>query len=274
MIVYVDIAFLLALFQDCGLLAATGVCMKEKIKMRRIVTGGVIGAAYQLVCIFYPAGSVLTSVIVAFLQIAVTYRTDRIKNTVMYIALAVFTAGIMQITENVFSGLMFSCCLIASPYVVRLIKKYLSLSELKASVEILKNGRKTDIAGFVDSGNSSGIIIIGRSHAVKILGKAEADTMLSFKEGRYSAILCTTVKGTALLPVFTPDYVMVNSRSCNIKIGVMQGNLPYALLPVGFFGTGDMDDKETDTEAEKTVLQKSLLYRRKPDTSCTIKQGR
>ena len=82
---------------------------------------------FQLVCIFYPAGSVLTSVIVAFLQIAVTYRTDRIKNTVMYIALAVFTAGIMQITENVFSGLMFSCCLIASPYVVRLIKKYLSI---------------------------------------------------------------------------------------------------------------------------------------------------
>lgn len=253
MVVYIDVVFLLALIQDTALLTVAGICLKEKTNWLRIISGGIIGAVYQLVCLFYSLSSVLLSIFVAFLQVLTAYNNNRISITCFFMAEAVFVAGVMYLFRSTYSGLLFFATLAGVPYAVFKIKNYIRLSKLNKDLEIEEGKNKISLSGFIDSGNSLNVIIIGKSHAEKIIGSKRAEQMLLFKEGRYEAIPCTTVKGHTLLPVFTAKRVKVDGRIYDLKIGVMKEDLPYALLPMNFLKMGDMDDKKTDTQNKEAV---------------------
>lgn len=254
MVVYIDVVFLLAFLQNTALLTVAGISLKEKLNFWRIILGGIIGALYQLICLFCSLSSVFLSIVVAVLQVRTAYSSNIVRVTCFFITEAVLTAGIMYAFGNTYSGILFFVILALIPYAVFKIRNYIGLAKLNTKLVIEKGENRISLKGFIDSGNSLNVIIIGKSHAEKILGRGKTEQMLLFKEGRYEAIPCTTVKGHTLLPVFTAERVIVDGRTHNIKIGVTKGNLPYALLPVNFLEMGDMDDKKGDKCNKEVVF--------------------
>ena len=239
MIVYIDVLFTLALLQDFLLLFTVGACMKEKTKFWRIILGGIIGALYRIMNVFCSLNSVILSVLVAFLQIITAYGREPVKLTLSYITIAVLTAGIMQITSNEYYGVLFVLCMLFMPYIVLKIRRGIFFSKLNHSLKIIKDGKEIMVQGFLDSGNSSGMIIIGCQHAKELLGRAKADAINSLKEGDYTLSVCNTVKGDVLIPVITADSVIADGEKINVKIGVVKEKMSYALLPAIFLEMRD-----------------------------------
>lgn len=252
MIVYIDLAMLTSFIQNLCLLLVTGMCMKENLNLPRIIMGGLTGTAYQLVCIIYPVNSVFFSVAVAFIQIFIAYGRNTVKLTFTFIMVAVITAGIMYAAESMNRLLSFVLSLSVIPCTVIYIRKNVLISSLNRNVVIKVSGKELKISGFVDSGNELKTIIIGRSHAIKILGKEKTKALLSFKEG--GVIPCTTIKGESLLSVFSAECVTVDGQYSGMKIGVMNENLPYAILPVEFLEGTDINVEKTGAEAKETTV--------------------
>lgn len=248
MVVYIDIAMLISFFQNSCLLMVAGMCLKEKLNLCRIIAGGLVGALYQLLCTFYPVKNIFLSVVVALIQVFVAYPAKRFKLTMAYILVAVITAGIMYAIHDVFGFLS----LLIIPYAVAYMRRTLRISSLNRIVTIKVNGKQIKISGFVDSGNELKIMIIGKSHAVRLLGKEKTRALLSFEEG--GVIPCTTVKGVSILSVFNADSVLVDGKNSNVKIGVMNENLPYAILPVEFLEGTDINVEKTGAEAKEIIL--------------------
>ena len=247
MIVYIDLAMLISFIQNLCLLLVTGMCMKENLNLPRIIMGGLTGTAYQLVCIIYPVNSVFFSVAVAFIQIFIAYGRNTVKLTFTFIMVAVITAG-----ESMNRLLSFVLSLSIIPCTVIYIRKSVYISSLNRNVVIKVHGKELKISGFVDSGNEIKTIIIGRSHAIKVLGKEKTKALLSFEEG--GVIPCTTIKGESLLSVFNAESVTVDGQYSSMKIGVMNENLPYAILPVEFLEGTDINVEKTGAEAKETTV--------------------
>lgn len=247
MLVYIDAVFILSLAQDCALVIAAGLCLKEKLSALRIVLAGIIGAVYQIFCMILSVNFVPFSIFVAYLQVLVAYKYNKGVLTLIYIAEAAFVAGIMYAGGKAYYGLLFVLSVALFPYIASKIRMAISVSKLNLDVRIKYGENEITVRGFIDSGNGVPAIILDRRRAYELLGKTELDDMLDFKMGNYTLLPCSTVKGNTCIPVFEADEVWVDGVKKNIKIGVVNENIPYALLPTEFLEKENMHAEKIDT---------------------------
>ena len=247
MLVYVDVAFLLNFFLDFGLLAVSGLVLHKRIIITRLILGGVAGAFYHTVSMILSFDNIILSLVVAFLQIFLSYKDNRLNLTVVYIISATITAGVMSAFDknDFLYAILFLLTLFAIPILARILYLKIAISKLDRKVFIKVGDKSLTLAGFIDSGNELDVAVIGKKEAKILLGENELLNMTEKKEGNYILIPCTTVSGQSTIPAFRPDLFTVDGEVVMIDVAVSEEAIDKVLLPSNFIIKECSDVKET-----------------------------
>ncbi len=237
MVVYLDIIFLTNFILDISLLLACGMIFRVHCRWYRLLLGGGIGALYAVLCASFNLRFITLSVAAAFLQTAAVYRAKHIQITAGYIGLSCAAAGVMLLfpAHGFALCVSFAAALLASVFLARYFESGIRVGRLKRKVEISFGGKSVLLDGFVDSGNRMHIAVINEKSAAYLIGKDEVLRMKEMRLGNYSLCPCRTVAGDSVIPVFEPEDVKIDGRSCALKVGVIFGTMSdEVLLPKEF----------------------------------------
>ncbi len=225
MIVYADVMFIINFTINACLIFLSGRLFDCKPKFIRLALGGMTGAIYQLICVALNVRSVLISVVVATLQILITYKKKRLMLSVVFMTVSFLTAGIL----NLFSVtiFIFPISLGLAYYIIKYIDKRLKLNKLEHKIEVQVGDKSLSLDGYIDSGNELPIAVISE--------KTAQDLFDDFDEKEFDKIPCVTVNGKGYISVFKPDFIEIDGKQRDIKIGIVNENLHHdALLPAEY----------------------------------------
>lgn len=229
MIVYLDIAFVINFLINGMLLFLTGSIFKCRIKALRLILGSLFGAAYYIMCLILDKRSVLASVCIAFIEVLIAYKEKTLTLTLTFMVNAVVLAGILNLfyVKEIVLALLFPISAMVIYYMSQQLIARLKLSKLERKIEIGVGNRKVILDGFVDSGNQLSVAVINKNTAKYLLGDIE--------NLRCDTLRCATVNGRGYMPVFKADYVKIDGKMCDLKIGIVNEKLSFeALLPAEF----------------------------------------
>lgn len=226
MIVYADVMFIINFTINTCLMFLSGKLFNIKPNLVRLALGGVIGAMYQLVSIALNVRSILLSILVAVVQIFITYDKKRLMLLIVFMAVSFLTAGILNLFNNPLI-VIFPISLSLAYYIIKYIDKRLKLNKLEHKIEIQVRDRSLSLDGYIDSGNELPIAVISE--------KTAQDLFDNFEEMEFDKIPCVTVNGKGYISVFTPDFIEIDGKQSKIRIGIVNENLHHdALLPAEY----------------------------------------
>ena len=247
MLIYIDVAFLLNFVLDFGLLIVSGLVLHKKIRIIRLISGGVIGAFYHTLSLFFSIDNVILSLVLAFFQIFVAYKDSRLNLTIVYIISATITAGVMNAFDknDFLYGVLFLLTIFTIPILARILYLKIAISKLERKVHIKVGEKSITLTGLIDSGNELNVAVIGKRQATILLGENELLNMIEKREGNYILIPCITVNGQSTIPVFKPDLFTVDGKAVMIDVAVTEEAIDKVLLPSNFIIKECSDVKET-----------------------------
>ena len=226
MIVYADIMFIINFTINACLIYLSGRLFNCKPKLLRVAIGGITGAVYQIVCIALNLRSVLISVLVAVVQIHITYNKKRLMLTIIFMTISFLTAGILNVFNSALI-VIFPISLGIACYIIKYIDKRLKIGKLERRIEIKAGDKRLSLDGYIDSGNELKIAVISRKTASKLFKDKEIE--------EFDKMRCVTVNGEGYISVFTPDLIEIDGKQSGIKVGIVNEDLHHdALLPAEY----------------------------------------
>jgi len=109
--IYVDIIFLENIFMNCIILFATGIILKTKIKIIRLMCSSIIGSTYAVISYISALeiySNFLLKIILSLIMVYIAFNPSRIKSFLKYIM-------IFYLTSFTFGGVAFALLYFISP---------------------------------------------------------------------------------------------------------------------------------------------------------------
>lgn len=226
MIVYADVMFIINFTINTCLIFLSGKLFNLRPKLIRLALGGITGAVYQIVCIALNIRSVLISVVIATVQIFITYNKKRFMLLMVFMTVSFLTAGILNLFNDAMV-IIFPISLSSAYYIMKYIDKRFKISKFERKIEIWVGDRNISLDGYIDSGNELPIAVISE--------KTAKNLFCDFDDMEFDKIPCVTVNGKGYISVFEPDFIEIDGKQSNIKIGIVDENLHHdALLPAEY----------------------------------------
>lgn len=220
--IYLDIIFLINFFADFMVLYLTGIVIKQKIRIWKVVAGALLGATFLLLFVLYPTlligwKGIVISVGISMGAVAIPYgdnmvffvRTWFLSTTIM-----VLLGGVMNYLKYIFHIsilqllqwlLFFGASSICTWICIVIIRKTIKQSDNTYLIQIKLRDRMTIETVYMDTGNflldpifQKPVIILSENVVWKCLIEEEKQIIRQYKEsGRldYNNLLsCQTQK--------------------------------------------------------------------------------
>jgi len=169
-----------------------------------------------------------------YMSVSITYSALVIWSSSIFILKNIIYINNIEIYYNlpVSFTVIFMMFLLLFYYVISKIKSIKNMDSLIYDCLIVLHGKKIDIRGFLDTGNSlcdiiTGlpVIIIGKSAAKSIIPDIEGFLSMSSVSEKYKIIPYKTADGKCnILPAFKPDKVYLNDCEVDVIVAVSKDN--------------------------------------------------
>ena len=238
-IVYIDVLFLYNFVINSLLLYASGYALKMKINKLRIVGGGMFGAFYgifSVVCRVHPILNAILKLLCAFVMVYIGY-SQSVRGYLKLLCTLFISSfclcgiymgfssafNVERVENSLFLNLGFPYIFIVFLLFLLILNVFVEgiyirmrNRDLYKSVEIINDGKKVKLAGFVDTGNSlttfDGIPVafVNEKHMRKFITK-ENTCNISF----------LTITGENEKTGFIPEKFIIDGKA-----------VKYAVVPV------------------------------------------
>jgi stage II sporulation protein GA (sporulation sigma-E factor processing peptidase) len=252
-IVYIDTLFIINLYVNFLLVKACGAFLHRRIGTARCIWGAVAGGVSSLVILLPSLPLLLNAAIKlaigAVLVLIVFGRRGFAKNALVFFVINVMFAGIMLILSlfvsplgmiynngTVYFNISFPALLIftaAAYFTVRVLRYFLDVrfnADKVYSVVFEYNGECRTLSAFADSGNTLTDFFTGKP--VIICDKSTcADFFPGYDESRLELVRglrllpFSTVNGSGIIPVFSPDTVKINNKDVDVLLGISKEDI-------------------------------------------------
>ena len=260
MTVYIDVLLALNLYINYFLIRGTALILHRDITVRRILAAAAMGSMFSLTILLPSLPFLLTMLIKSFSCICialVAFGYHRLRDFIidmlcflvvsfMYaglmLALWQFVAPMSMLYRNGTAyfdiPIIVVALLTAAAYAVIRFLRYLSdkrsICTKTQKIIIHHNGQEITLTAIPDTGNSltdpfSGTpVVICSAASIDPIMPANVRTYLSGELSELHSIRlapCRTVGGTALLPLFRAEKLLINGKAADAMIGVCRHDI-------------------------------------------------
>lgn len=217
--VYIDLLLLLNFVYDLLLLITVSVTLKRNTKFKRLLLGAFIGSLSTLI-ILLPLNKyllLLLKIIVGIIMLISTFSYKNFKyflNNLIYLYMtSVILAGFLYFLKIEFNNLSYLLILLIAPLILYLyIKEQRKLKQIvnyyKKVIITLKNNKKIELNGFIDSGNKLKDPITNKY--IILINKNKLDGIYNIRSPMYVPI--HTVNNRSLLECISIKNINIDNK--------------------------------------------------------------
>ncbi len=260
MTVYIDVLLALNLYINYFLIRGTALLLRRDISTKRTIAAAAVGALFSLAILLPSLPFFLTMLIKVFSGVCVSltafgYRRlpDFVIDMLCFLVVSFMYAGLMLAlwlfaapmgmfyrngTAYFDIPIIVVAIITAAAYAVVRFLRYLSdkrsICVKVQDITIQHNGKQISLKAIPDTGNSltdpfsgSPVVIC----AIKAVDTIIPDNIRMYLSGEISKLdgirlaPCQTVAGTALIPLFKAECILINGRAISAMIGVCRHDM-------------------------------------------------
>lgn len=196
MIIYIDILFLINVLMDLTIIWTTGIILKEKIRLMRIILGSAIGAFMYIALLYWPPinsfFNFIATIIPICISLIISYSPknfiELIKQTCISLIISFVLAGIItsimffnrlyMLNTNVFADFSYMMLIKVSAItyiIIKVFRKYIRKELVNKKeyldIKLVLGNMSVEVHALADTGNSlkdnENEIIITEYNAIK-----------------------------------------------------------------------------------------------------------